>query len=200
MDYRFEKKQFTLAFGAYPTVTLADARSKRDGVKVLLAKGLDPRTSKAEPEIDTTGRSLREVGEAWFAAQLPQWKPSYSERIKTRLERDLFDELGDMPLSAITKPILLKALRKVEDRGATHIAKRLKNHVCQIASKRDPLFASKNDPLGVQECHVSTGFGSAMGIGLLERLERREGIARPEFQPLQQQILLSAGRRVSCGF
>jgi hypothetical protein len=71
---------------------------------------------------------------------------------------------------------------------------------CQIASKRDPLFASKNDPLGVQECHVSTGFGSAMGIGLLERLERREGIARPEFQPLQQQILLSAGRRVSCGF
>lgn len=121
-----------MALGAYPAVTLAEARTKRDAVKVLLAKGLDPRKDKAEPIEDEAGQTLRVVGEAWFAAQLPQWKPSYSERIKTRLERDLFDELGEMPLSAITKPILLKALRKVEERGATHIAKRLKNHVGEI--------------------------------------------------------------------
>ena len=71
---------------------------------------------------------------------------------------------------------------------------------CQIASKRDPLFASKKDPLEAPECRVSVGFGAMIGIGLLERLERREGEARSEFQPLQKQILLSAGRRVSCGF
>ena len=71
---------------------------------------------------------------------------------------------------------------------------------CQIASKHDPLFASNNDPLGVQECRFRTGFGAVMGIGHLERLERREGEARPEFQPLQMQILLSADRRVNCGF
>ena len=57
---------------------------------------------------------------------------------------------------------------------------------CQIASKRDPLFASKNDPPGVLERRVLAGSGALMGIGLLERLERREGEARPEFQPLQQ--------------
>lgn len=71
---------------------------------------------------------------------------------------------------------------------------------CQITSKHDPLFASNNDPLGVQECRFRTGFGAVMGIGHLERLERREGEARPEFQPLQMQILLSADRRVNCGF
>ena len=76
----------------------------------------------------------------------------------------------------------------------------MREAVCQIASKHDPLFASNNDPLGVQECRFRTGFGAVMGIGHLERLERREGEARPEFQPLQMQILLSADRRVNCGF
>ncbi len=71
---------------------------------------------------------------------------------------------------------------------------------CQIASKHDPLFASNNDPLWMAESRVWTGLGSVMGIGQLERLERREGVARPEFQPLQMQILLSADRRVNCGF
>ena len=71
---------------------------------------------------------------------------------------------------------------------------------CQIASKRDPFFASKNDPLAVSECHGSEDCGAMLGIGLLERLERREGVARPEFQPLQQQVFFPAGRGVSCGF
>jgi len=71
---------------------------------------------------------------------------------------------------------------------------------CQIASKRDPLFASNFDPLMVSECHGSGGFGAVMGMELLGRLERREGVARPEFQPLQQQILFPVGRGVSCGF
>lgn len=35
-------KQKKLAFGAYPTVGLADARKKRDEAKALLALGIDP--------------------------------------------------------------------------------------------------------------------------------------------------------------
>jgi len=72
--------------------------------------------------------------------------------------------------------------------------------VCQIASKRDPLFASNFDPLMVSECHGSDGFGAVMGMELLGRLERREGVARPEFQPPQQQILSPCRPGISCGF
>ena len=38
MDYRFDGKRKTLSFGAYPTVSLKDARGKRDQAKELLAK------------------------------------------------------------------------------------------------------------------------------------------------------------------
>jgi hypothetical protein len=42
MAYRFAGKQKTLAFGVYPTVSLQDAREKREAAKRVLAKGIDP--------------------------------------------------------------------------------------------------------------------------------------------------------------
>jgi Arm domain-containing DNA-binding protein len=40
--YRFDGKQKVMALGAYPSVSLADARGARDKNKALLAKGVDP--------------------------------------------------------------------------------------------------------------------------------------------------------------
>lgn len=40
--YRFEGKENRLAFGAYPQVTLAEARKKRDAARKLLASGVCP--------------------------------------------------------------------------------------------------------------------------------------------------------------
>ena len=46
MQYRFAGKQKLLAFGTYPTVSLADARRKRDEAKRHLADGRDPSVQK----------------------------------------------------------------------------------------------------------------------------------------------------------
>ncbi|PHM30680.1 integrase [Xenorhabdus mauleonii] len=40
------KKEDRLAFGVYPTVPLADERSKRDEAKKLMAQGIDPKAEK----------------------------------------------------------------------------------------------------------------------------------------------------------
>jgi hypothetical protein len=42
LAYRFNGKQKLLAFGVYPTVSLADARARRDAAKKILADGVDP--------------------------------------------------------------------------------------------------------------------------------------------------------------
>jgi hypothetical protein len=39
LSYRFDRKQKTIALGAYPAVSLSDARRKRDDVKIMLARG-----------------------------------------------------------------------------------------------------------------------------------------------------------------
>ena len=45
MKYRrpSDKKEDRLAFGVWPTVTLAEARTRRDEAKKLLAQGIDPK-------------------------------------------------------------------------------------------------------------------------------------------------------------
>ncbi|ECI3805691.1 DUF4102 domain-containing protein [Salmonella enterica subsp. enterica] len=40
--YRFNGKQKVFSIGAYPAVSLADARQRRDEVKRLLDQGIDP--------------------------------------------------------------------------------------------------------------------------------------------------------------
>jgi hypothetical protein len=42
MAYRFAGKQKTLALGIYPTVSLEEARQRRDEAKKLLARSVDP--------------------------------------------------------------------------------------------------------------------------------------------------------------
>ena len=42
MAYRFEGKERTLSFGAYPEVSLKDAGTRRDEAKALLAGAGDP--------------------------------------------------------------------------------------------------------------------------------------------------------------
>ena len=57
MAYRHAGKQKTLALGIYPTVSLADARSRRDEAKKLLSEGVDPsvhRGLKSRPSRSTS--------------------------------------------------------------------------------------------------------------------------------------------------
>ena len=46
--YRFHKKQYTLALGVYPDVSLKKARSARDEARALLKGGIDPMEIRRE--------------------------------------------------------------------------------------------------------------------------------------------------------
>ena len=59
MASRFEVKQKLLIFGAYPAVSLKDARQRRDAARGLLAKGIDPGEEKKQS--DEAMRALEEM-------------------------------------------------------------------------------------------------------------------------------------------
>lgn len=126
MNYRFAGKQKTLAFGKYPEVSLADARSRRDDAKMLLASGLDP--SDPRP---AQSASFEEVAREWLNSRTG-WTQAYLGRVISRMEADIFSQFGHLAIGSIEAPTILAALRKVEDRGAFEIAKRLRQTVGQI--------------------------------------------------------------------
>jgi len=123
--YRFDKKEQLLTLGAYPEVSLADAREKRDEAKRILREGRDPRHAARRGRLrgeSNSAKSFEVVAREWHALQLPRWKPVHADDVITSLERDVFPHLGAMPLAEIDKPTLLSILRKVENRGAIRLS------------------------------------------------------------------------------
>ncbi|MBU2340166.1 MAG: integrase arm-type DNA-binding domain-containing protein, partial [Alphaproteobacteria bacterium] len=133
--YRFDKKEQLLTLGAYPEVSLADAREKRDEAKRILREGRDPRHAARRGRLlgeSNSAKSFEVVAREWHALQLPRWKPVHANDVITSLERDVFPHLGAMPLAEIDKPTLLTILRKVENRGAIETSRRIKQRVAAI--------------------------------------------------------------------
>ncbi|MXO48627.1 integrase arm-type DNA-binding domain-containing protein [Erythrobacter vulgaris] len=133
--YRFEKKERLLTLGTYPEVSLAEAREKRDEAKKILREGRDPRHAVKRGRLvgdEGVSKSFEVVAREWHALQLGRWKPVHANDVITSLERDIFPDLGSMPLADIDKPLLLAVLRKVENRGAIETARRLKQRVAAV--------------------------------------------------------------------
>ncbi|OYX65286.1 MAG: integrase [Sphingomonadales bacterium 32-64-17] len=133
--YRYENKERLLTIGTYPEISLADARERRDEAKKVLRDGRDPRHVARRARMLGTGekaKTLEEVAREWHRLQLDRWKPVHATDVITSLERDVFPQIGTMPLAEIDKPLLLSVLRKVEARGAIETARRIKQRVAAI--------------------------------------------------------------------
>lgn len=135
LAYRFAGKQKTLALGVFPYISLKEARSRREAAKTLLASGTDPSEDKKaalrKRKLEE-GNSFEAVAREWFDARKDGWTPAYSDRIWRRIEADLFPICGTQPVNRIEPPDLLDAIRKVEQRGAIVLAKRLLQVAGQI--------------------------------------------------------------------
>jgi len=145
LDYRFLGKRRTLALGVYPTVTLSEARTKREEAKKLIAQGIDPVQYKRDAKAlqkDEAANSFESVSREWFTKNRHTWTEGHAGSILRRLEANVFPWLGPKPIAAINAPDLLSVLRRIEDRGAVETAHRIKQTCGQIfryaiATRRD---------------------------------------------------------------
>ena len=131
MDYRFYGKRKTLSFGAYPTVSLKDARTRRDAAKGQLAKGLDPSEQKKAVKAAVIAESqdnawtFETVAREWYAKKTGHLSPGHQKKILSRLEKQLFPYIGKIPFSKLEPTDILSALRHAEERGVIETAHRL---------------------------------------------------------------------------
>jgi hypothetical protein len=98
LAYRFTGKQKTLALGAYPAVSLEEARRKRDEAKKLLARSIDPSVQrKAEKHAGKEG-TFRAVAEEVIAKQEREGRAQATLRKKRWLLDFAFPAFGDRPV------------------------------------------------------------------------------------------------------
>jgi integrase len=134
-DYRFLGKRKTLALGVYPAVSLAKARVRRTEARELLADGVDPGAAKREGKsaiMAAAQHTFEAVAYTWLEKTKAERAATTQEKVKNWLRKDVFPHIGAQPISTIKPRDVLRAIQKMETRGAIESAHRVKQVCGQI--------------------------------------------------------------------
>jgi integrase len=134
--YRPLTKQRTKqSFGAYPAVSLSDARKLRAESRVLLAKDIDPQEHQKEQvrnSKEAKTNTFLFVAERWWNVKKASVTEDYADDIWRSLERDVFPAIGDISVTEITAHTLVKAVQPVQARGALETVRRLCQRINEV--------------------------------------------------------------------
>ena len=135
LKYRIHGKERKLALGAYPEVSLAEAREARDAARKQLAQSIDPSSVKREARIEASLRARNSF--AHVADDLIQKKTREGLAAPTLKKMHWFvkllgPEFGRRPIAEITPHEILHELRKHERRGRLETANLLRSFVSRV--------------------------------------------------------------------
>lgn len=177
-NYSYGGKQKSMNFGIYPMVGLLDARAKRDEARAILDEGKDPAVAK-KLKIDANREAARNtferVAREWHETFKSQWAAIHADDVLRSLDRDVFPAIGPLPISELTPPIVLDALRSVEARGSIETAKRIRQRISAVF-----VYAIAN---GIAQSDPAEKLG-----GVLKPLRKGRQPAITDLKRLQQMI------------
>jgi len=147
IKYRFNNRESTLTIGSYPEISLAQARRARDEARIQLYNNIDPNAVKNERLQQLDESTLFKVlAMEWMEDRKAVIKEATYLRDLSVFEKDLFPDLGDMPIDQIKGKDVLACAKKIEARGAQEMAKRsipLTGRIFRFAIRKGMI---ENDP------------------------------------------------------
>lgn len=129
------KQRTMMGLGAFPALSLADARRLRADYLALLANGIDPQIQAevAEEEQQIALDSIfSTVAANWFQLKSKSVTPDYAKDIWRSLEKDVFPAIGEIPVQQIKARTLVEALEPIKARGALETVRRLVQRINEI--------------------------------------------------------------------
>ncbi|HGL6329394.1 TPA: integrase domain-containing protein [Citrobacter amalonaticus] len=177
------KQRTMMGLGAFPALSLADARGLRANYLALLANGIDPQIQAevAEEEQQIALDSIfSTVAANWFQLKSKSVTPDYAKDIWRSLEKDVFPAIGEIPVQQIKARTLIEALEPIKARGALETVRRLVQRINEIM-----IYA------------VNTGLidaNPASGVGMAFEKPKKQNMPtlRPEELPkLMRSLIMS---------
>ncbi|OCY37591.1 tyrosine-type recombinase/integrase [Acinetobacter pittii] len=165
--YRFQwlKKTQMMSLGEYPIIGLAEARTKRDEAKSLVASGINPfeekeNQKKAKSDEYENRVLFKHVAAEYKAEKLINRSERYQEAFQRALDKDILKVIGEKDIKEVTSADVLTIMKKTIAR-----VKRQKNHgtgevsaiqnrtfiggvmryaIATLRAEYDPTYAVKN--------------------------------------------------------
>lgn len=146
---RIHGREQKLSYGAYPLVSLKEARMKRDETKLAMTRGEDPVQQRREEKLAAMFRSANrfaEVAEEFIAKREAEGlAPATVKKSKWFLQL-LQPSIGHRPIAEITPQELLAALRKIEKKGHRESAKKSRSFASRVFQYGFATGRCTNDP------------------------------------------------------
>ena len=151
MDYRFAGKRKTLSLGAYPEISLADARELVTKARKQLAAGIDPSAAKLQTKqatLEAHEATFKAVSLLWQAKTASKRKANTEEKLSNWLANDVYPVIGRIPVSQLTAPDVMRVLRRLEARGVMDTVKRVKQIINRVMAFAVTESLSLTNPVG----------------------------------------------------
>lgn len=133
--YRYGGKASIVTIDEYPSMSLQQARAERDKLRALLRGGANPaHVARAEraAHADKVNSTFGAIGLELLAKRAKEGlSPGSVKRERRLIEKDLA-AISGTPISEVTAPVLLAALRKLEQRGVVETAHRARSHAGRL--------------------------------------------------------------------
>lgn len=130
--FRYAGKENRLGLGAYPTVTLREARELSSQVRALLAQGINPAEKrKEEKRGGVPAHTFSSVAQDWLDSN-HHWSEEHAKRVRRYFDMYVFSFIGTRDIKQLTLPELLEPIKTVEKAGKLDVARRLQQRTASV--------------------------------------------------------------------
>lgn len=152
--YRIGGKPNLFAMGAYPEVSLLDARQAHARARALVQAGTHPAHDRARAKGEAVARDadlFQSVALEWIEAKRtkdgrPGWSPYYEAQVRSYMQRDVFPRVGRRPIRSITSADWLGVIQPIADRGAEAAAILVRQLASQVYTYAIARLRADSDP------------------------------------------------------
>ncbi len=170
---RLGDRRINQTLGRYPTISLAEARLRRDEAMRLRERGINPREAKEQEALKAAlaeQTTFAYVAEQWLQTRQRTLAAVTYKRLDERTRTHLLPALGSYPVTDIKAPLVLSVLKVFDDSGRGDMARRLLGIVNGIMT-----YAVIHGLADANPCQ-----GLIKGLSERARVQHRRGIIRED--------------------
>ncbi|HAV2246649.1 TPA: tyrosine-type recombinase/integrase [Escherichia coli] len=132
LKYRISGKESRIALGAYPAISLSDARQQREGIRKMLALNINPVQQRAAVRGSRTSEKVfKNVALAWHKSNR-KWSQNTADRLLASLNNHIFPVIGNLPVSELKPRHFIDLQKGIEEKGLLEVASRTRQHLSNI--------------------------------------------------------------------
>ncbi len=145
-----------ISLGAYPALSLADAREVRAEKLAMLVRGVDPqaRADEEAEKLQIAQESIFvNVARKWFELKESHVSAGHAKDIWRSIEKDILPSIENVPVQELKARTLIQVLEPIKARGALETVRRLVQRINEIM-----IYAVN---VGLIEANPASGIGNA---------------------------------------